>query len=198
MAPEHPFTTFLLLVKHLMTPAAHRHRFGFTLIGLLVTVAIIAILASLLLGALSQAKAKAHNVICMGNLRQQTTSWNVVAVDSDGGHFHRTDLDQTPGPREMPPLYTGNAVGLWWANEWGFTNKASVCPAAPDRLPKDRVPMPQDGAPEVYLGAYNAAWVIEGEYAYGELFWMVDSDDRPPPPKRVGSYSPNQWFGGSA
>src|SRR4249920_3336343 len=88
-AAEHPLRPpFLLLVKRLMTPAAHRHRFGFTLIELLVTVAIIAILASLLLGALSQAKVKTHNVICMGNLRQQALGFK-MAVDSDGGRFSR-------------------------------------------------------------------------------------------------------------
>jgi len=80
-------------------------RRGFTLIELLVVIAIIAILASLLLPALSRAKAKAEAIACLSNTKQLMLGWLLYTEDNEG--------------RMPPKIYPNSAI-------WGSLENTNV------------------------------------------------------------------------
>jgi len=144
---------------------------GFTLIELLVVIAVIAILTALVLPALSRARDKGRQVVCLSNQRQIALSLRTKLDDESG-----TSLGK-------------QALVEWFAYEMGLPQKGWICAAAPPLKSRPSSAWSEGVYGSVYSAWYNDRWDWYMMQFYGG--WENRTNY---PLVRTGSYGFNDWL----
>ena len=145
---------------------------AFALIELLVTIAIIGILAALLLGALSSVEFKAQRIHCLNNVKQ-------LAL---GSLMYASDNSRHAGV-ESPAFPGGNWMGT--LNEYASAKGILVCPAAPLHEPP-----PASGNEQGYADRAWVRWTSDkktmfyGSYGYNGYLYSDLKLSEPGDPKQ--------------
>jgi prepilin-type N-terminal cleavage/methylation domain-containing protein/prepilin-type processing-associated H-X9-DG protein len=99
---------------------------GFTLIELMVVIAIIGVLAGMLLPALSRSKSRAQAMVCMNNYKQMLWGWTMYSGDNNSRLAYNSQVVQDPGavPGFLAPVASPNWVNnvMDWTTNSANTN----------------------------------------------------------------------------
>ncbi len=95
---------------------------GFTLVELLVTITIIATLASLLMSALAAGKSKARSVSCLNNERQMILAWFLYANDFNDALPYNLGADEIKGEAAREQYLNWTSSVMSWELDPGNTN----------------------------------------------------------------------------
>jgi len=137
---------------------------GFTLIELLVVIAVIAILAALLMPALSESKSRTRTIACLNNLRQLSICWHLYASDYNGLMVPNDNIaGGAPGPSwcQGTGFLETNTTGIESGLLFGYNRSTALyhCPA------DDATVVSLSGTPLSQLRnrSYNLSQSVNGE-----------------------------------
>ena len=127
------------IFKPARTSSRQSQTFAFTLVELLVVIAVIAILAGLLLPALSKAKSKAQAVFCLNNTRQLAFAWLMYADDNNDrlAYNYGGDAARKIIPPKSPLNWVNNILN--WELDSDNTNTATITQASLSPFTKGNV-----------------------------------------------------------